>query len=120
MRHRLKGRKLGRTSEHRQALLRNLAIALVEHQQIRTTLPKAKELRPFVERLVTIARKNTLHTRRLLLARLGNQVEAVDKLIQLAVGEYKNRDGGYTRIYKCGFRVGDSAPMGLIEFVGNE
>jgi len=117
MRHNLKGRKLNRTSAHRIALLRNLTAALVEHKSIETTLPKAKELRSFIEKLVTIGRQNSLAARRLLLARLGNQTPVVNKLIDLAVNDFATRPGGYTRIVKSGYRYGDNAPMAVIQFV---
>lgn len=115
MRHRLAGRHLGRTSAHRAALYRNLAISLIEHQVIKTTLPKAKELRRFVERLVTLAKEDTVANRRLAFARLSNK-QAVSKLFEVAKVN-QDRPGGYTRILKCGFRPGDQAPMAYIMFV---
>lgn len=121
MRHRIRGRKLNRTSEHRISLLRNMAVSLIQHKQIQSTLPKCKELRPFVEKLVSIARKNTLHARRLLLSKLGtNKLEAVNELIVLATDRYKERPGGYTRVLKNGYRYGDNAPRGVIMFVEEE
>ena len=120
MRHRIAGRKLNRTSSHRIALLRNLAAALIEHKTIKTTVPKAKELRRFVEKLVTIARNETLANRRLLISRLGNKPELAQALIDLAVTHFASRPGGYLRIVKAGYRYGDNAPMAIIEFVGFE
>ena len=116
MRHRKRGRKLNRTWSHRKALLANLAQALVRHEQIVTTLPKAKELRPFVERLVTLGRRGDLHARRLLIARTRSE-ETAKKLIEVLGPRFKNRPGGYTRILKAGYRRGDDAPMAVIEFV---
>lgn len=115
MRHRLSGRHLGRTSAHRAALYRNLANALIKHQVIKTTLPKAKELRRFVERLVTLAKVDSVANRRLAFARL-NDKEMVAKLFEVAKVN-ASRPGGYTRILKCGFRPGDQAPMAYIMFV---
>lgn len=115
MRHRLAGRHLGRTSAHRAALYRNLAISLIEHQVIKTTVPKAKELRRFVERLVTLAKEDTVANRRLAFARLSNK-NAVSKLFEIAKVN-QSRPGGYTRILKCGFRPGDQAPLAYIMFV---
>ena len=118
MRHSVRGRKLNRTSEHRMSMLRNMAVSLIEHKMIQSTLPKCKELRPFVEKLVTIARKNTLHARRLLLSKLGsNKLNAVNELIVIAQDRYQNRPGGYTRVLKNGYRYGDNAPKGVIMFV---
>jgi large subunit ribosomal protein L17 len=116
MRHGISGRKFNRTSAHRQALLRNLAISLITHEKIHTTLAKAKDLRPYVERLVTRGRDNSLQTRRLLLSRLGNEA-AVNKLLTDLSPRFKDRNGGYTRVLKAGFRAGDNAPAALISFV---
>ena len=116
MKHRIKGRKLSRTSSHRKALLRNLTISLVKYELIKTTLPKAKELRPFIEKIVTIAKVDTLANRRLALSILANE-EAVDKLFTKIGKRVALRNGGYTRILKYGFRTGDKAPMAIIEFV---
>lgn len=116
MRHKIKGRKLNRTSSHRKSLFVNLAQALIEHEQIKTTLPKAKELRPIVEKLVTLCKTNTLHTRRIAISRLGNE-DLVNKLMTTISERYKTRNGGYTRIIKAGFRYGDNAPVAIIEFV---
>lgn len=120
MRHRMAGRKLNRTSGHRIALLRNLAAALIEHKTIKTTVPKAKELRRFIEKLVTIARTETLANRRLLISRLGNKPELTQALIDLASTHFSTRPGGYVRIVKAGYRYGDNAPMAIIQFVGFE
>ncbi len=116
MRHRLSGRHLGRTSAHRAALYRNLANALVTHECIKTTLPKAKELRRFVERLITIAKVDTTANRRLAFARLRDKA-VVEKLFDQIGKLSANRNGGYTRILKCGFRSGDQAPMAYIMLV---
>jgi large subunit ribosomal protein L17 len=116
MRHKIKGRKLNRTSSHRKALLINLASALLKHELIKTTLPKAKELRPFIEKLMTVAKNETLPNRRKLLSVL-NDKELVNKLFSDIAPRIKDRKGGYTRIMHCGFRVGDKAPMAVIEFV---
>ena len=120
MRHQMAGRKLNRTSSHRIALLRNLAAALIEHKHMKTTLPKAKELKRFIEKLVTLARINDLASRRLLISRLGNKPELVSKLIDLSVTHFAVRPGGYTRVLKIGYRYGDNAPMAIIQFVGFE
>lgn len=116
MRHRLSGRHLGRTSAHRAALYRNLANALIEHEIIKTTLPKAKELRRFVERLVTLAKVDSVANRRLAFARLRDK-DMVAKLFNELGKANANRPGGYTRILKCGFRQGDNAPLAYIMFV---
>lgn len=119
MRHRHKGRKLNRTSSHRRALLSNMANALIEHEQIITTLPKAKELRRFVERLVTLSRKKDLNAFRRLLSKI-RQPDSVRKLIDVLGERYKDRPGGYTRVLKAGFRPSDSAPLAVIEFVDRD
>ena len=119
MRHGIKGRKLNRTSAHRKALLKNLSIALVKHEQIKTTLPKSKELSRFVQKLITTAKRNNLHSRRLLISKIGCEKTA-DKLISVLAPRYVNRNGGYVRILKAGFRYGDSAPMAVIEFVDRD
>lgn len=116
MKHRIKGRKFSRNSAHRKALLRNLAIALLKNDIIKTTLPKAKELRPFVEKVLTIAKKDNLSNRRLAASILGNQ-EIVDKLFKDLGPKISQRNGGYTRIMKFGFRTGDKAPMAVMELV---
>jgi len=119
MRHRLRGRKLNRTASHRKALMRNLAISLITHKRIKTTDAKAKELRGFVERLVTYAKKADIHNRRLiqqkLPGKLGKSIASV--LIHDIAPEYENRNGGYTRIIKLNNRKNDNAPISLIEFV---
>lgn len=119
MNHGIKGRKLGRNSAHRKALFRNLAIALLEHGMIKTTLPKAKDLRPYVEKIMTIAKKDTLANRRLAISILGNQ-DIIEKLFKDIGPKIANRNGGYTRIMKFGFRTGDKAPMALVEIVDRE
>lgn len=116
MKHRIKGRKLGRNTAHRKALLRNMSIALLQYESIKTTLPKAKEIRPFVEKVLTIAKKDTLANRRLAMSILGN-TEIIDKLFKDIGPRVANRNGGYTRILKFGFRTGDKAPMALFELV---
>lgn len=116
MKHRIKGRKLSRTTSHRKALLRNLTISLVKYELIKTTLPKAKELRPFIEKIVTMTKIDTLANRRLVLSIIANE-EAVDKLFAKIGKRVSARNGGYTRILKYGFRTGDKAPMAIIEFV---
>ena len=116
MKHGIKGRKLGRNSAHRKALFRNLSIALIEHGMIKTTLPKAKDLRPYVEKIMTIAKKDTLANRRLAISILGNQ-SIIDKLFKEVGPRIAERNGGYTRIMKFGFRTGDKAPMALIEII---
>ncbi len=116
MRHRVHGRKLNRTSSHRRAMFANMAMALVKHEQITTTLPKAKELRPIVEKLVTLGKRGDLHARRLLIARTRDEVTAA-KLIDVLGPRYKDRSGGYLRVLKAGFRQGDDAPMAIIEFI---
>jgi large subunit ribosomal protein L17 len=119
MRHRYSGRKLNRTSQHRQMLFRNMAQALIKHEQIVTTLPKAKELRPVVERLITLGKRGDLHARRLAHARLRDDA-MTRKLFEVLGPRYQERNGGYTRIMKAGFRYGDSAPMAVIEFVDRD
>ena len=116
MRHKLSGRKLNRTSSHRRALFANLAKALIENESIQTTLPKAKELRPYIEKMLTKARLNTLHVRRQLVSALGSEL-LVKKFIEEIAPRFKARSGGYTRIVKAGFRYGDNAPMAVIQFV---
>ena len=116
MKHRIKGRRLSRNSAHRKSLMRNLTIALVDHQLIKTTLPKAKELRPFFEKLITIAKIDNLANRRLALSILGNE-DCVKKLFNVLAKKSLERNGGYLRIMKCGFRTGDKAPMAVVEFV---
>jgi len=116
MRHRKSGRKLNRNSSHRQAMFRNMATSLVEHESIRTTLPKAKELRRVVEPLITMSKEDNVAKRRLAFARLRDKA-AVGKLFSDLGPHFSSRPGGYTRIMKCGMRPGDNAPMAIIEFV---
>ena len=119
MRHRSAGRKLNRTSKHRQMLFRNLSQALIKHEQIVTTLPKAKDLRPVVEKLVTLGKRGGLHARRQAFAQLRDD-KMVTKLFDVLAERYAERAGGYTRVLKAGFRYGDSAPMAVIEFVDRD
>ncbi len=119
MRHGKSGRKLNRTSSHRKAMFANMAAALIKHEQIKTTLPKAKELRPIVEKLVTLAKRGDLHARRQAISRVGD-VEMVAKLFDVLGPRYKDRQGGYTRVLRAGFRYGDNAPIGVIEFVDRD
>ncbi|MEN0038630.1 MAG: 50S ribosomal protein L17 [Cellvibrio sp.] len=116
MRHKLTGRQLGRNASHRKAMFRNMVISLVEHELIKTTLPKAKELRRFAEPLITLAKVDSVANRRLAFARL-NSKEAVGKLFSQLGPRYNTRPGGYVRILKCGFRAGDKAPMAYVELV---
>ncbi|MDH3739098.1 MAG: 50S ribosomal protein L17 [Alphaproteobacteria bacterium] len=116
MRHRMSGRKLNRTSSHRKAMFANMAAALVKHEQITTTLPKAKELRGIVDRLITLGKRGDLHARRQALSTLRD-TGLVDKLFTTLAERYAERPGGYTRVLKAGFRYGDSAPVGIIELV---
>ncbi len=119
MRHALSGRKLNRTSSHRQAMLSNMAGSLIVHEQIKTTLPKAKEIRPFVEKLVTLGKRGGLHNRRRALAVLSDKT-IVSKLFTVIGPRYAERPGGYLRIMKAGFRYGDDAPMAVVEFVDRD
>jgi large subunit ribosomal protein L17 len=119
MRHRLGQRKLGRTSAHRIAMLRNMAAALIKHEQITTTLPKAKELRPYVEKLITLAKHGGLSNRRLAHARLLDETQE-KKLFEVLASRYADREGGYTRIIKAGYRASDAAPIAVIELVDRD
>jgi large subunit ribosomal protein L17 len=119
MRHGNRGRKLNRMSAHRKAMFANMAASLIKHEQIVTTLPKAKDLRPIVEKLVTLGKKGGLHARRQAIARIGD-VGQVAKLFDVLASRYADRPGGYTRVLKAGFRYGDSAPMAVIEFVDRD
>ena len=119
MRHRISGRKLNRTSSHRKAMFRNMSASLIKHEQITTTLPKAKELRPIVEKLITIGKKGDLAARRQALRDIPD-TKLVSKLLGPLADRYKKRAGGYTRIIKAGFRHGDNAPMAVIEFVDRD
>ena len=119
MRHRVGGRKLGRTSSHRAALFRNMAAALIKHEQITTTTPKAKELRPYVEKLITLAKRGGLSNRRLAMSRLLDETQ-LKKLFDVLAERYAGREGGYTRVIKAGFRASDSAPIAVIELVDRD
>jgi large subunit ribosomal protein L17 len=119
MRHGMNGRKLGRKSGHRKSMFINLSHALIKHEQISTTLPKAKDLRPKVEKLITLAKRGDLHARRQALAVLKD-VELVNKLFTTIADRYKARKGGYTRVLKAGFRYGDAAPMAIVELVDRD
>ncbi|MGB3391354.1 MAG: 50S ribosomal protein L17 [Pseudaminobacter sp.] len=119
MRHGFAGRRLGRSSSHRKAMFANLAVSLIEHEQITTTLPKAKDLRPIVEKLVTLGKRGDLHARRQVIAQIGNE-GVVKRLFDTIAPRYATRNGGYLRIMKAGFRHGDNAPMAVIEFVDRD
>ena len=119
MRHNNSQRKLNRTASHRKAMFSNMANALIKHEQIITTLPKAKELRPVAEKLVTLSRNNSLHSRRQAISKLQD-LSMVSKQFDVLGPRYADRAGGYTRIIKAGFRYGDSAPMAVIEFVDRD
>ena len=119
MRHSKGYRRLNRTHEHRKALFANMAGSLIEHEQIKTTLPKAKELRPIVEKLITLAKRGDLHARRLAASRLKEDLY-VTKLFDILGPRYNERKGGYTRVLRAGFRYGDMAPMAIIEFVDRD
>ena len=119
MRHGNSGRKLNRTSSHRKAMFANMASSLIEHEQIVTTLPKAKDLRPIVEKLVTLGKRGDLHARRQAISALRNE-NAVRRLFETLAPRYASRNGGYLRIMKAGFRYGDNAPLAVIEFVDRD
>ncbi len=119
MRHGNSGRKLNRTSSHRKAMLANMALALIKHEQITTTLPKAKELRPYVEKLVTLGKRGDLHARRQALSVLRDRT-LTEKLFSTLAQRYAERPGGYTRVLRAGFRYGDAAPLAVIEFVDRD
>lgn len=119
MRHGNAHRKLNRTAEHRRAMFANMAAALIKHEQITTTLPKAKDLRPIVEKLVTLGKRGGLHARRQAIAQIRD-VGVVKKLFDVIGPRYQGRDGGYTRVLKAGYRYGDSAPVAVIEFVDRD
>ena len=119
MRHRLAGRKLNRTSEHRKAMFDNLAAALIKHEQISTTLPKANDLRPIVEKLITLGKRGGLHARRQALAALQDG-QLTEKLFSTLAKRYSKRPGGYTRVLRAGFRYGDAAPLAVIELVDRD
>ncbi|MBE89038.1 MAG: 50S ribosomal protein L17 [Rhodospirillaceae bacterium] len=119
MRHRMSGRKLNRKSQHRRAMFSNMAAALIKHEQITTTLPKAKELKPIVDKLITLGKKGSLHDRRRAFAMLRDD-STTAKLFETLGPRYEERSGGYTRVLKAGFRYGDSAPMAVIELVDRD
>ncbi len=119
MRHGKSGRKLNRTASHRKAMFANMAAALIKHEQIITTLPKAKEMRPIIEKLITLAKKGDLHARRQAIAQIRDK-EQVKKLFDILGERYKDRSGGYARVMKAGFRYGDSAPMAVLELVDRD
>jgi large subunit ribosomal protein L17 len=119
MRHGNRGRKFNRTAAHRKAMFANLAAALIKHEQIVTTLPKAKDLRPVVEKLITLAKKGSLHARRQAVSQVRDESQ-VAKLFNVLAARYKDRHGGYIRVLKAGFRFGDNAPLAVIEFVDRD
>ena len=119
MRHGNSNRKLNRTHEHRKAMFANMVCSLIEHEQIQTTLPKAKELKKIVDKYITLGKKGSLHSRRQAISRL-KQNSAVIKLFETLAPRYKERNGGYTRVLKAGFRYGDAAPLAVIEFVDRD
>ncbi|MCZ8374642.1 MAG: 50S ribosomal protein L17 [Beijerinckiaceae bacterium] len=119
MHHGFRGRRFGRTSSHRKAMFMNLAQSLITHEQITTTLPKAKDIRPIVEKLVTLGKRGDLHARRQAIAQLRDET-VVRKLFDVIAKRYASRNGGYLRIMKAGFRFGDAAPMAVIEFVDRD
>jgi large subunit ribosomal protein L17 len=119
MRHGFRGRRLNRTTEHRKAMFANMAAALIKHEQIVTTLPKAKDLRPIVEKIITLGKRGDLHARRQAMSQLRDE-DMVKKLFAVIGPRYQDRQGGYCRIMKAGFRYGDNAPMAVIEFVDRD
>lgn len=119
MRHGKSGRKLNRTSSHRKAMFANMAAALIKHEQIVTTLPKAKDLRPIAEKLITLAKRGDVHARRQAMSKIRDE-DQVKKLFEVLGARYGERNGGYTRVLKAGFRYGDSAPMAVIELVDRD
>ena len=119
MRHGFRGRRLNRTTEHRKAMFANMAAALIKHEQIVTTLPKAKDLRPIVEKIITLGKRGDLHARRQAMSQLRDE-DMVKKLFAVLGPRYQSRQGGYLRIMKAGFRYGDNAPMAVIEFVDRD
>ncbi|MEL7043237.1 MAG: 50S ribosomal protein L17 [Pseudomonadota bacterium] len=119
MRHGIAHRKLNRTASHRKAMFANMAASLIEHEQIVTTLPKAKEMKPFMDKLITLAKRGDLHARRQAISKVRNE-EAVKKLFDVFGERYKDRNGGYTRVLKAGFRHGDNAPRAVIELVDRD
>ena len=119
MRHKSGYRKLNRTHEHRKSMFSNMICSLIEHEQITTTLPKAKELKRMMDKIITLAKKGDLHSRRIIVSRIKQQ-EAVRKLFKIIAPRYKNRNGGYGRVIKAGFRYGDMAPKAIIELVDRD
>ena len=119
MRHGKSGRKLNRTASHRKAMFANMAVALIKHEQIVTTLPKAKEMKPIIDKLITLGKRGDLHARRQAFAQLRDK-EQVKKLFDVLGDRYKSRNGGYCRVMKAGFRFGDNAPMAVIELVDRD
>ncbi|MCB8836861.1 50S ribosomal protein L17 [Aurantimonas sp. VKM B-3413] len=119
MRHAKRGRKLNRTASHRKAMFANMAVSLITHEQIVTTLPKAKDLRPIVEKLITLGKRGDLHARRLAASRLQDDAATI-KLFDTLASRYAERNGGYCRVLKAGFRRGDNAPLAVIEFVDRD
>ncbi len=119
MRHGLANKKLNRTSEHRKALLKNMLNSLIKYEQIKTTLPKAKFLKPQADKLITLGKKNTLHNTKMLVSQLQD-IKSANKVKKTLSKRYQKRSGGYTRIIKAGFRYGDNAPMAIIEFVDRD
>ena len=119
MRHGNSNRKLNRTHEHRKAMFANMVCSLIEHEQIQTTLPKAKELKKIIDKYITIGKKGSLHSRRLAISRL-RQNSAVTKLFEILAPRYKKRNGGYSRVLKAGFRYGDAAPLAVIELIDRD
>ena len=119
MKHRIKGKKLNRTSSHRKALLKNMSQALIKHEQIVTTLVKAKTLKPYFDKLITIGKKGNLSARRQAISKVGD-LKLVEKLFSILVKRYETRNGGYSRVLKAGFRYGDAAPMAVIELVDRD
>ncbi len=119
MKHRIKGKKLNRTSSHRKALLKNMSQALIKHEQIVTTLVKAKTLKPYFDKLITISKKGNLSARRQAISKVGD-LKLVEKLFSILAKRYETRNGGYSRVLKAGFRYGDAAPMAVIELVDRD
>ena len=119
MRHKIAYRKLNRTSEHRKALIKNMLNSLIKYEQITTTLPKAKELKPKIDKMITLGKKNNLHSKKNLFSRLQNQ-SSVEKLTKILSQRYEKRKGGYCRLVRAGFRYGDDAPMAIIELVDRD
>ena len=119
MRHGFRGRRFNRSSEHRKAMFANMSAALIKHEQIVTTLPKAKDLRPVVEKLITLGKRGDLHARRLAMSQIRD-ADMVKKLFEVIGPRYRDRQGGYTRVLKAGFRYGDNAPMAVIEMVDRD